>query len=241
VSIDREVEDRYARLWAVSAAEFERGTCPADPFLAGVLPDHRAGITLLARLPPAVLAAVRPTLAVLAQSFPEQYVMPESDLHVTVLSIEPAREWFEAPPGLVQSIVEAVDIEMREALTFEVAFRGLSAGGSTAFICGFPLDRSLNHFRERVRQNCFARSVGLNVDARYKLIGAHFSVLRFVHPHISSDQLRVLEELRSAHFGQAVLSRLELVLSDWYMRAKSVVLYRGWELERAALPARDSG
>ena len=81
-----------------------------------------------------------------------------------------------------------------------------------------------------MRRACHARSVGLNVDGRYPNIGAHFTVLRFIEPRISAAQLALLKRLRASALGAAALTDLELVQNDWYMRARNVTLYKGWDL-----------
>ena len=224
-------EERFERLWAQTLTRFERGECEVDEFLSGARTDHRRGITLLARLPEAVLAAVRPLLTELAQAFPEQYMQPESDLHVTILSIEPAHAGFVARPELVSAILEAVDAAVLHTPPLQCVFRGFSAGGSAAFFCGFPSDGKLNEFRERIRRACQARSVGWTVESRYPPVGAHFTVLRFLKPRVSAPQLALLKQLRSASVGRAALTHLELVHNDWYMRAGNLTLYHCWDLE----------
>lgn len=229
-----EAEARFDHLWEQTLRRFERGECEADEFLSGVQPDHRMGITLLARLPEAVLEAVRPRLAVLAAAFPEQYVQPESDLHVTILSIEPARESFAPRAGQVEAILEAVDAEVRGTPPFECVFRGLSAGSSAAFFCGYPVGAALNEFRERIRRACHDRSAGFSVESRYPNIGAHVTVLRFLEPRISAGQFALLKQLRSEPLAHAALTHLELVQNDWYMRLENLTHYASWVLTSPA-------
>jgi hypothetical protein len=229
-SLQHTLEAHYLQIWESAYPTFSRGLCEADEFLSGKKDDLRSGITLLARLPAALMPAVNTLRHDLERTFPEQYVVPEADLHVTILSIEPVRDGFAALPTLVSNIQDAVEEGLAQATAFPVEFSSLSASSSVAFICGFPLDGSINRVRQKIKNACFDRTVGLMVDSRYPLIGAHFSILRFVQPRISVSQLEHLKQLREIHLGQGQLTHLELVGNDWYMRAGKLKHYKTWEL-----------
>jgi hypothetical protein len=224
--------EHYQRLWEDALSVFESGKCTADDYLAGKKQDDRRGVTLLARWPSSAIERLSPLLLDLSRRFPEHYVVPTSDLHVTILSIEPVRSGFVASPDLISSIIEAVEEIIDGEEIFRVELSGISASPPAAFVCGYPRGERLNLFRDTVKRECFKRDVGLLVDSRYTLRSAHSSVLRFILPTISPLQVAWLKKVRTLPLGTHDLSTVELVEGDWYMRRESITLYKKWELRR---------
>jgi 2'-5' RNA ligase len=207
--------------------------CSADAELAGRLPDDRRGVTLLARVPESLQLGLAPFRLEMESVFHNQYLVPETDLHITCLSVEPVRSNYHADASRVVAIVAAVDEALDGYGPFGIEVMGLGASSAAVFACGYPCDDALNAFRNRLRQCCRRKGVGLDADRRYVLRGAHMTLLRFVTARITETQIRWLQERRFYPGGCHQLSEIVLVEHDWYNRVSTAVIHRRWRLPRA--------
>jgi 2'-5' RNA ligase len=228
-----EIAATYERMWADARAQLAEGTCNADEYLGGVRADDRVGITLVARPPSSLIEQLAETRRELAQRLAGHYLVPEADLHVTILSLEPVRSGF-VPRGEVAAALGSAVDACDPHTAFPIEARGISGSPSAVVMCGYPGSTALNAFRDAVREVCRARDLAPLVDRRYAAHGAHSTMLRFVGGSFPAEQFPWLETLRRVPLGSHMLSRLELVTSDWYLRrANSSIfrIHRVWELE----------
>jgi hypothetical protein len=89
----------YDQLWSKTSAALESGGLRVDPLLRGKAGDPRRGATLVARPNADVRERVETFLREAAAICPGQYFYEPAELHVTVLSVFPARN-----PGAGKSI-----------------------------------------------------------------------------------------------------------------------------------------
>lgn len=226
------LSQHYDDLWRQAFIDFQRGTCSADAHLAGRLPDDRWGVTLLARLPESLRLRLAPTRSEMESVFRHQYLVPEPDLHITCLSVEPVRSGYSPEASQIVAIVDAVEEALVGYEPFGIEVAGLGASSSALFACGYPCDEALNAFRNRLRQCCRRRGVGMDADKRYVLSGAHVTLLRFVMANITDTQVRWLEDRRLYPSGRHQLSEIVLVEHDWYNRATTAVTHHRWHLPK---------
>jgi len=217
-----DLHTHYNKLWEKSRTGFEAGIYALDPWIDAPT-DDRLGITLLARPSREVRERIRTFLDELQQVASEQYFYPDTDLHITVLSI------ISCTPGFTLSEVNTADyVQLLESITrhakrFKVDFTGITASPEAIMIQGFPLNDSLQRLRESIRAAFSATSLLQSLDQRYTLKTAHATVLRFRAPVQQPEQfLKLLEKYRTYDFGTFEVDELELVYNDWYQRAERV-------------------
>lgn len=195
--------------------------------------DTRRGITLLARPPEPVTAAISRVLADVQPAAPEQYYYPAADMHLTILSIiscYPSFRLTDIDPAAYQEVVRAA---LAQVGPLTIRYAGLTASAGGLMVQGFPEDDALNHLRNELRAAFRRSGLRQSIDERYTLQTAHSTVLRFTSPLPHPAQLvAVLQRHEHTPIGTFQVDTLELVYNDWYQRAANTVL-----LERYALSA----
>lgn len=211
------LQAHYDAIWARSAGAIRAGEIECDPRLASG-PDPRRGLTVIAR-PDAVLAArFEALLDTLGAIDAQQYRHPLADMHVTVLSLFTVCEDYHAQLARCEDYRAAVRDAVVGVPPFEIEFRGLTASRGAVLAQGFPRDGTLDALRERLRAALRARGLDASLDARYKLVTAHATLLRFTRPLAQPARFaEVLAALRGAALGSMRVERVELALNDWYM------------------------
>jgi hypothetical protein len=89
----------------------------------------------------------------------------------------------------------------------------------------------LNDLRTATRQALQPAGLAETLDARYKIITAHVTLMRFKTP--PRDLSRLAAALTAAHqrnFGVSVIKQLEFVVNDWYMSQDKVQLVATYPL-----------
>lgn len=190
--------------------------------------DNRFGVTLLIRPPELIKNKIQSFLNELKKEDPTQYYYPNSDMHITVLSIISCYDGF----GLNQINPEAyiaIILENLAALQdLEINLNGITASNSTIMVQGFPTNDSLNSFRDLLRKAFQNTSLEKSIDSRYTLFTAHISVCRFRKPITDTTKLvSLLEKYRKTDFGKFEVKEIELVHNDWYQKKeKAQILHQ---------------
>lgn len=217
-----DLQTHYNKLWEKSRAGFEAGSFKLDPWIDDPA-DDRLGITLLARPSREVKERIHAFLGELQQVAPEQYFYPDTDLHITILSIISCTAGFTLSAVNAADYVQLLESITRHARRFKVDFTGITASPEAVMIQGLPLDNSLQMLRESVRAAFSSTSLLQSLDKRYTLKTAHATVLRFRAPVQQPEKLLLLlERYRNYDFGTFEVEELELVYNDWYQRAEKV-------------------
>ncbi|UOQ70392.1 2'-5' RNA ligase family protein [Hymenobacter cellulosilyticus] len=214
----------YAAMRQAAFQQLRQGLPELDPLLHSAA-DTRRGITLLARPPAAIAAAIEQVLADIRQTEPEQYYYPAADLHLTVLSIISCYRGFTLQaidPALYQQAVQAIVQPVRP---FTVRFAGLTASPGAILVQGFPVGEGLSELRSRVREFFRHSSLQQSIDQRYSIQTAHATVARFTSPlHNPARLIQKIEQYEHHVFGDFEVGAVELVFNDWYQRAGTTVL-----------------
>ena len=187
--------------------------------------DNRLGITLLIRPPESIKNKIQSFLNELKKEDPTQYYYPNSDMHITVLSIISCYDGF----GLNQINPEAYITIIQEKLAvlknLEINLSGITTSNSTIMIQGFPTNDSLNSFRDLLRKAFQNSNLEQSIDSRYTLFTAHVSVCRFRKPINNTEKLvSLLEKYRKTEFGKFEVKEIELVHNDWYQKQEKTQL-----------------
>lgn len=190
--------------------------------------DDRFGITLITRPDIRIRNNIQMFLNDLKVVEPDQYYYPNSDIHVTVMSIISCYAGFDLSQISISDYIELINKSITNQKYFEIEFRGITASPSCIMIQGFLGDSTLNEIRDNLRRNFRNSNLQQTIDKRYSLQTAHSTVVRFRKQFMrKNDYVKVLETYRDYYFGIAKVDTLELVYNDWYQRKESVKeLYR---------------
>ncbi|TPE43045.1 2'-5' RNA ligase family protein [Pontibacter mangrovi] len=219
--------EHYDTLYSTSIEKIRSGQYQLDPLLDSDT-DNRLGITLLLRPDSQTKQQIQAFLGELKAIDPAQYYYPNSDIHITVMSIISCYSGFELGQIAVPKYVELVRRSIPAMREIRISFKGITASPSCVLVQGFMLDDTLNELRENLRLNFKNSGLEQSIDKRYAIQTAHATVVRF-RSEISNMEgfLQVLEKYRNHDFGTFTADALELVYNDWYQRKEHVqVLHR---------------
>lgn len=206
----------YAQMWQNAMQKYQKNQFESDQHLNG-LKDTRRGITLLARPTEETRRNIVKFLSEFSRLAPEQYCHPESDLHITIMSIVACRHDYELVNE--QQYCDAVSSILKSVRAFNIAFSGITASANCVLIQGFIQDDSLDNLRNSIRQEFSKNTLEHTMDTRYTIKTAHSSVIRYRKPVINPSRLiNFLESNKDRYFGDCKITELELVFNDWYQR-----------------------
>ena len=181
--------------------------------------DHRFGITLLIRLNEPTKKKVQQFLSELKAIEPNQYYYPNSDLHVTVLSIISCYQGFELSDISIDQYIKLLVEVLQDFRALTIEFKGATFSKSGILIKGFPR-AILNQMRDQLRGRFKESTLRHSIDSRYVLKTAHSTVMRFREPLRNKEEL-ILKTTQHKHtyFGMLEVGAMELVFNDWYQRS----------------------
>lgn len=216
--------EHYNRLYYASINDIKKDKYVIDPLIDSST-DNRFGLTLLFRTDETINNQIQAFLSHLRNIEPNQYYYPNSDIHVTVLSIISCYSRFNLEQISIDDYRNIIVESLMDCISFEIDFRGITASSSCIMIQGFPSDNSLEKLRDRLRYNFKNSQLQQSIDTRYSINTSHSTVARFRTPFTrKEDYLAVLEEYRNYFFGTLKVKTLEFVYNDWYLRKSSAKL-----------------
>jgi 2'-5' RNA ligase len=185
--------------------------------------DHRFGLTLIIRPDSQTKNAAQAFLNELKEIDPDQYYYPDSDIHVTVMSIISCYDGFDLASISIPDYVAIIEKSLENIHDIEINFQGITASPSAIMLQGFPNTNSLEEFRNNLRANFKASGLEESIDKRYAIQTAHSTVARFRKPIDNKEKLlALLEKYRDFNFGKCKVENFYLVYNDWYQRKKWV-------------------
>ena len=183
--------------------------------------DRRFGITLLIRPPENIKNRIQVFLKDLKQVDPSQYYYPNSDIHITVMSIISCYEGFQLDQISIPNYVDLIKESLSGIDRFEIKYKGITASDSGIMIQGFPENEILNKLRNNLRIKFKNSDLEQSIDKRYSIQTAHSTVVRFRRKLQNKNEfLKIIESYKNADFGSFEIKELELVFNDWYQRQK---------------------
>jgi 2'-5' RNA ligase len=216
------LDDLYARIHAQGMQLLAEGQIPGDPYLdsgSDAPPDTRRGLTLLFPLEPH--APLRSLLADWRGRFPEWYVYPDRDLHVTGVSLISARDGYVPDVETVQRYLDCVRAALVSLPPFAIAFEGIIASPTGLLLKGY-YEQGLDEMRARIRAEAARR--GLPLHERYETLSAHVSLARYIRPETDLPKIeRLVREYEGRAFGEYPVRDLLYVHQDWYNRNSRVL------------------
>ena len=213
--------EHYNQLYKTSSEAISSGKYAIDTDLKNES-DSRFGITLLIRPNDAIKANIQTFLSELKKAEPEQYFYPDSDIHITVMSIISCSENFKLNQISPNEYIEVICRSMVDVDKIKIHFKGTTASPSALMIQGFPSDETLNNLRNRLRENFKSSGLKQTMDTRYVISAAHATIMRFQGElHDPKKLIEIAEKFRDYDFGEFDVKNLELVYNDWYQRKET--------------------
>lgn len=214
--------EHYNNLYQESSKEILAGKYVIDHQIDATT-DNRFGITLLIRPDEQTKSNIQAFLHELRETEPTQYYYPDSDIHVTAMSIISCYDGFSLSHILVEDYIQVIEESLTNISPFEIEFHGITASPSAVMIQGFPANDTLSNLRNNLRHNFKSSGLEESIDKRYTISTAHATVVRFRDTMKDSAKfIRTLEKYRNIAFGSYKVDKLELVCNDWYQRDKFV-------------------
>lgn len=215
--------EHYNQLYKKSSEAILAGNYILDPQISNES-DSRFGITVLIRPSDAVKANIQLFLDALRELEPAQYYYPDSDIHITVMSLISCSEEFHLNQISPNDYIEVICKSLIDLDSIKIEFKGVTASPSALMIQGFPTDESLNNLRNKLRENFKNSTLQQTIDSRYTISTAHATVMRFQEDIQHPEQLiAVIEKFRDFDFGEFKVENLELVYNDWYQRKNNTI------------------
>ncbi|MCP2028932.1 2'-5' RNA ligase [Flavobacterium sp. HSC-32F16] len=222
--------EHYKQLYTSSAEAILNENYRLDPKINDPS-DSRFGITLLLRPSEKIKEKILLFLKQLKAVEPSQYYYPDSDIHITVMSIISCYEGFSLDKIAIENYIEIIQKSLFNLDKVKIDFRGVTASNSAIMIQGFPSDETLNNLRNNLRENFKNSTLEQSIDSRYSISTAHSTVMRFREKLQNPQKLiEVVEQFRDYNFGEFNAEKLELVFNDWYQREKNTILLNDFEL-----------
>lgn len=194
--------------------------------------DSRRGLTLLLRPSREVKKNIKEFLLEVEADNPGQYLYPESDLHITVMPVISCYEGFDISRTVAQKYFTVIENAIRDIKKAEIFFQGVIFSPSCIMVKGFPLNDSLNIFRDNLRKIFTDTDLEQSLDKRYKLVTAHSTVVRFKKPVRCPEKLMALvDRYKDRVFGRTVFDHVDFVFNDWYQREENVRILKRFEFE----------
>lgn len=218
-----DLTQHYNQLYKTSSETILEGNYKLDSQINNKS-DSRFGITILIRPNKNITANIKLFLDELRAIEPDQYYYPDSDLHITVMSIISCYEGFTLDKIKIKDYIDIIQQSMIDVAKIKIEFRGVTASPSAIMLQGFPTDESLDNFREKLRENFKKSNLEQSIDSRYTIATAHSTVIRFQEKLQDSVKLmQIVEKFRDYNFGEFNVENLELVYNDWYQREKNTI------------------
>lgn len=210
--------EHYSQLYKTSSEIISAGKYSIDSELKNES-DSRFGITLLIRPNDEIKANIQAFINELKKAEPEQYFYPDSDIHITVMSIISCSGDFTLNQISPNEYIEVICRSLVDVEKIKIHFKGVTASPSAIMIQGFPSDETLNNLRNRLRENFKNSGLQQSIDSRYSILTVHSTVMRFQEKLTDPKKLiEIAEKFRDYDFGEFEVKNLELVYNDWYQR-----------------------
>uniref|UniRef100_UPI000836725E 2'-5' RNA ligase family protein n=1 Tax=Pseudotamlana agarivorans TaxID=481183 RepID=UPI000836725E len=175
------------------------------------------------RPPESVKTQIQKCLKTLETLEPAQYYYPNSDIHITVMSIISCYNDFDLSKIDISRYVDIIKKCLVHSQDISIQFKGLTASNSCIMLQGFMDNSALNDLRDELRSAFKTSDLEQSLDKRYAIQTAHSTVVRFKNKIQNPEALiKVIETYANHDFGSFKVQNFELVYNDWYQRKKFV-------------------
>ncbi|MDI6048037.1 2'-5' RNA ligase family protein [Flavobacterium yafengii] len=217
-----DLNEHYTTLYKESVEKIAADAYQIDTQIDSAT-DNRFGITLLIRPDIHIKNKIQGFLEELKAIDPEQYYYPNSDVHITVLSIISCYDGFNLATISIPDYVKIIKKSLVGIQDITINFQGITASPSAIMVQGFTNTNSLNDLRNNLRTNFINSGLEQSIDERYSIQTAHTTVARFRKEIKNKEKLlEILEKYRDFDFGKFNFKECHLVYNDWYQRDELV-------------------
>lgn len=229
------LKEHYNQLYKMSIKKISADNYEIDPMIDAEA-DDRFGLSLVIRPPIAVKNEIQKFLDELKRLEPNQYYYPNSDIHITLISVISCYGGLKLSQINVPEYIKLIEKSLKSEQHLTISFKGVTASPSCIMIQGFIDDNGLNHMREGLREGFKQSNLEQSMDKRYLIQTAHATVFRFKEKLEQKEKfLEIIDRYRDFNFGTFEVPNVELVYNDWYHREKLVSKLSDFNIERKLL------
>ena len=224
------LKEHYSKLYNESINNISSNKYEIDKLIDSKF-DQRFGITLLVRPSSEVKDKIQRLLSDLKAVEPNQYYYPNSDIHITIMSIISCYESFDIDNIELPKYIELIKKCLAQNQNIEIQFKGLTASNSCIMLQGFMNNNLLNDIRNKLRVAFKNSELEQSLDKRYSIQTAHSTIVRFRKQLNQKDEfLKIVDKYVDHDFGTFDIKKIELVHNDWYQRNEFVKKLHEFEM-----------
>ncbi len=229
------LQQHYDTLYKESINKIKNGNYQIDRQIDSTT-DNRFGITLLIRPPQEIKNAINKFIQDIRHIEPNQYYYPESDMHITVMSIISCYQGFKLSQIHTSNYINLIQNCLLDIAPFSIQFKGLTASPSCIMVKGFFIDNALNQIRNNLRNIFKDSDLQHSIDKRYSIQAAHSTILRLRENLINKNRfLSLIDKYKDYEFGSFTVKSIELVANDWYQKKEKVQKLHKFILEETEI------
>lgn len=216
------LENHYKKLYHESINKISSDNYHIDTLIDSKN-DRRFGLTLIIRPSNEIKKKIQNFLKNFKEIEPNQYYYPNSDIHITVMSIISCYSDFDMSKIDVQKYIDLTEKCLLKGIDLNITFKGITASPSGVMVQGFMNNNELNDIRDRLRKEFKNSNVEQSLDKRYLIQTAHSTIIRFRKELSQKEKfLELLDNSINYDFGTFKVNKFELVYNDWYQREQYV-------------------
>lgn len=216
------LKEHYSKLYKESIGKISSDVYEIDNLIDSKF-DQRFGITLLIRPSNEVKNEIQKFLFELKKVEPNQYYYPNSDVHITVMSIISCYEGFNIEKIELPKYIELIKKCLPLNENIKIQFKGVTASNSCIMLQGFMNNNIINDIRDKLRLTFKNTELEQSLDKRYSIQTAHSTIVRFRKKLNQKDHfLKIIDTYVDYDFGTFDVENIELVYNDWYQRKEFV-------------------
>ena len=216
------LENHYKKLYHESINKISSDNYHIDTLIDSKN-DRRFGLTLIIRPSNEIKKKIQNFLKNFKEIEPNQYYYPNSDIHITVMSIISCYNDFDISKIDVQKYIDLTKKCILKGIDLNITFKGITASPSGVMVQGFMNNNELNDIRNRLRKEFKNSNVEQSLDKRYLIQTAHSTIIRFRKELSQKEKfLELLDNSINYDFGTFKVNKFELVYNDWYQREQYV-------------------
>ena len=225
------LQDHYNKLYKDSICKIRSDHYEIDPLINSDR-DDRFGLSLIIRPSIGVKNEIQKFLKELNAIEPHQYYYPNSDIHITLISVISCYSGLKLSQIKVPEYINLIEKCLTNQETITINFKGVTASPSCLMIQGFTIADGLNQLRGYLRQEFKTSDLEQSMDERYLIHTAHATVFRF-REQLDQKQkfLEIIERYRDYDFGIFEVDNIELVYNNWYHQERFVAKLHRFKMQ----------
>lgn len=225
-----ELRKVYDELYEKSLNKFKNNQFEYDSLINSEN-DRRYGLTAIIRPSENIRNKIIEIQQEIKSIDNKQYFYPAEDMHITLLSIISCFQDFDLDSVETEKYIELIRNALYGFKSFNIKFSGITASTSCLMIQGFPENDQINLMRNKLRETFQNSKLFSSIDQRYNIKTSHITFVRFreqINNHVAL--INLCNEIRNRDIGDNLISEVEFVFNDWYMKKEKVKLIKKFNL-----------